>query len=116
VWGWLTRILGRGGVTSSHGVNQVFDHDNGFLRVIMWLAVLGAAWYGLVFFISETLEGFSRAAVLTDSANSLHDGTLPQVTVCNESPVNCRCDAFYHPRLRGDHTRAHTYRHARLQA
>ena len=69
------------------------------MRVIVWLAILTAAWYGLVYFISDTLSSFSRAAVRADSAYALHDGILPQVTVCNENPINCRCNALYHPRL-----------------
>jgi len=100
-WAWATRVLG--GVTSAHGINRLVDPDNGVLRVVIWLGIVVACSYALVFFVESTLRGFLSAGVVRDITYSLHDGTLPMTTVCNESPIRCGCEAFYDERVRDNY-------------
>jgi hypothetical protein len=91
-----------GGVTTAHGINQVFKEFNGPVRRLFWLCAFAACFYFLFFLIIDTIIGFLTAATATLSATASHAGDLPMLTVCNLSPIRCGCEAFYDPAVLAD--------------
>jgi hypothetical protein len=86
-----------GGVTTAHGINQVFKEYNGPLRRLFWLGAFGGCFFALIFFIGDAITAFLGASTASVVSTGSHSGDLPMVTVCNLSPVRCGCSAFYDP-------------------
>ena len=86
-----------GGVTTAHGINQVFKEHNGVVRRLFWLCAFFGCFIGLFFFIVDSIITFIDALTATTISTDTHDGLLPMTTVCNLSPIRCACAAFYDP-------------------
>ena len=62
-----------------------------------------AIWIGGIYlaitFSKSVIFGYLEKGVLIAKAEGLHNGILPMVSVCNVSPFQCSCEAFYEPEL-----------------
>ena len=72
-----------GGVTTSHGINQVFKEHNGGVRRIAWLLCFSSSFYFLFFFIIDAIRTYIDAETATSLSTTTHGGLLPMVTLCN---------------------------------
>ena len=91
-----------GGVTTAHGINRVFDDGIGPLRRIFWLGMFIIRIYGAAYFVGSVIDDYIAKGVTTSATQALHEGLLPMVSVCNLSPFQCSCEAFYDPHLMQD--------------
>uniref|UniRef100_A0A7S0EM62 Uncharacterized protein n=1 Tax=Hanusia phi TaxID=3032 RepID=A0A7S0EM62_9CRYP len=97
LWAWMENFFG--GVTTAHGINRVFDEDNGILRRLFWFGAFTASFYALFFFVIDSIMLFIEAKSDTSFGQDSHAGILPMMTVCNLSPIRCGCSGFYDPSL-----------------
>ncbi len=81
-----------GGVTTAHGINQVFKEFDGPIRRLFWLGCFAGSFYALFFFIIGAITGFIEALTSTSVSTDSHNGELPSVTLCNLSPIRCGCE------------------------
>ena len=86
-----------GGVTTAHGINQVFKEHNGPVRQIFWFCAFLACFYFLFFFIIDVITSFFFAATASVVSVSTYSGAVPMATLCNLNPLRCGCSAFYNP-------------------
>ena len=93
-----------GGVTTAHGINQVFKEFNGPVRRLFWLCAFAGCFFVLFFFIVDAITAFLTAATASLSSTAGHAGDLPMLVVCNLSPVRCACAAFYDPAVLANDT------------
>jgi hypothetical protein len=96
-WTWSTRVFGA--VTTAHGINRVFDDNNGVLRRVFWLVVFLGGFGMTWFYCEQAVASYLSKGVVTVLAQEQHDGELPQVTVCGGSPVRCSCEGLYDERV-----------------
>ena len=78
---WIENFSG--GVTTSHGINQVFKEHNGGLRRIVWMIFFCGSFYVLFFFIIDAIRTYIDAETSTSLSTYTHGGLLPMVTLCN---------------------------------
>ena len=55
--------------------------------------------YLAITFSTSVIFDYLDKGVLIATAEVLHNGILPMVSVCNVSPFQCSCEAFYEPEL-----------------
>eukprot|EP00960_Hanusia_phi_P038449 753432-Hanusia_phi.AAC.2 len=65
-----------GGVTTAHGINRVFDEDNGILRRLFWFGAFTASFYALFFFVIDSIMLFIEAKSDTSFGQDSHAGRI----------------------------------------
>ena len=86
-----------GSETTSHGINQVFAENNGPIRRIAWFVAYILSTFGVYYLVADIMRAYVEAFTATSIEVRQHDGLMPMVTICSQSPIRCGCEAFYHP-------------------
>ena len=92
VWEWIGDFFG--GYTTAHGINRVYDDNQGPLRRGFWCMIFLSSFYFLWLMMEKAVAAYLAAEVQVSLFSEEASTGFPMVSVCSYSPIRCRCEVY----------------------